>query len=75
MRLVDGEQRDRRAPEGIEKRAAAKAFRGDVDELELAGREPANARLLFRERERTINEGGRNAAPFQRIDLILHQGD
>ena len=61
--------------ERVEERAAAEAFRRDVNELVFAGRQPADARLLFAERERAVDEGGGDAAPLQRVHLILHQRD
>ena len=75
MSFVNGEQRNRRPPKRVEKRTAAEAFRGDVNELVFAVRQPPDAVLLLRERERAIDERSGDAASFQCVHLILHQRD
>jgi len=72
--LVDGHERD---PHAAERRAQAalEPFRRDVDQLVLPGAHAAQALAACVGIERRVHDGGAEAAPHERVDLILHQGD
>ena len=75
MRFVDREKRDRALAERFQKRPTPETFRRDVDELEFASRQCADALALFFGRDRAVYQRGRNAAALERVDLVFHERD
>ena len=79
VRFVDGEQGQlagfgERVEHG-QRAVEQQAFRGDVDEVELAAEDRLFDRLRFAPVEGGVEAGGLDAELGQRIDLVLHQGD
>ena len=75
MRFVDREKRDRALAERFQKRPTPETFRRDVDELEFASRQCADALALFFGRDRAVYQRGRNSAALERVDLVFHERD
>ncbi len=75
MRFIHREKRDGALAERFQKRAAAEAFRRDVDQFELAPRQRPDPFPLLIRAERAVDQRRGNAAALERIDLVLHQRD
>ncbi len=75
VRLVDGEEREGDALERLDELRHGKAFRRDVEELDLIGFEPAVDVRYFPLVKRAVHEHGRNAVFLRRVDLVLHERD
>ncbi len=75
MGLVDGQQRQPRRPDRLEKPPAAKTLRRHVDQAELAGRHLVQPGVLLGHRQGAVDERHRQPQRLQLIDLVLHQRD
>ena len=75
MRLVDGEERDSRVLQLLEKALVVEPLRRDVQELQAAGGEAIRDVAHLVGADARIESGGIDSLAHERVDLILHQGD
>jgi hypothetical protein len=75
VRLVDGEQRDPAALQQRRGRRAAQPFRGQVQQVDLAGDVGRLHRAALVGALGGVEEPGPHPERAQRVDLVLHQRD
>ena len=75
VRLVDGEQGDRAPVEQPQRRFGAQPFRGQVEQVKLAGAERGLDQAALARVLRRVQEPGPHPERPQRVHLVLHQRD
>ena len=75
MRLINGQQLNRRRSNGFQEFWIAKSFGSNVNHRVMTASHVVEPLVLFGHRKRAIDQRGGNTALLQRVDLIFHQGD
>ena len=75
VRLVDGEERNLRAPQRVEEALVVEALGRDVEQRERALGHRVRERARLVGRERRVEPRGLDPAAAEEIDLVLHQRD